>query len=314
MKSNFGLALTAVACLGLASCGDKGAPEGQVVARVGKDEVTVLDLQAEMAGFKAPNAQARKAAEQAALNSIIERKILAEAAKKEKVDKSPEFSRQQERLNEVLMVRTWQESLVKAVPAPSPDEVQKFVNEHPDLYSAHKIILIDGLRFATPRDPTLAQALQPLSTLEEVAALLTQRKIPFGNGAGEIDTLQVAPRMSEQLLKLPPNEVFILPQGNFVLAGRIREVKTVPVPNNVAVKHATDYLRATRVREAVGRRFGSTVAAGRKDVKYNKAYEPPKPAAKGAAPAAKAGAPAAAAAPAAAPAAQAPAAQAPAAK
>lgn len=298
MKSNFGLALTAVACLALASCGDKGAPKGQVVAKVGKDEVTVLDLQAEMAGFKAPNAQARKAAEQQALNSIIERKILAEAAKKEKIDKSPEFARQEERLKEVLLVRTWQESLVKAVPAPSPDEVQKFVNEHPDLYSAHKVLLIDGLRFAAPRDPTLAQALQPLNTLEEVAALLTQRKIPFGNGAGEIDTLQVDPRMTEQLLKLPPNEVFVVPQGNVVLAGRIREIKTVPVPNSVAVKHASDYLRATRVREAVGRRFSSTVAGGRQEVKYNKGYEPPKPPAKGAAPAAKA--PAAPAAPAAA--------------
>jgi EpsD family peptidyl-prolyl cis-trans isomerase len=271
--------------LALASCGDKGAPKGQVVAKVGKDEVTVLDLQSEMAGFQAPNAQVRKAAEQQALNAIVQRKILAELAKKEKIDKTPEFARQKERMDEVLLVRSWQEKLVKAVPPPSPEEVQKFVTEHPDLYSARKIIVVDGLRFPATQDPGLVQALQPLNTLEEVAAVLTQRKIPFGNGAGEIDTLRVDPRFAEQLLKLPPNEVFVAPQGNAVLVGHIREVKTVPVAANIATKHATEYLRNSRVREAVGRRFSSAIAAGQKEVKYNKGYEPPKPPAKGAPPA-----------------------------
>jgi len=292
MNSRLSWILASVACLALASCGDKGAPKGQVVAKVGKDEVTVLDLQSEMAGFQAPNAQARKAAEQQALNNIVQRKILAEAAKKEKIDKSPEFARQKERMNEVLLVRSWQENLIKAVPPPSSDEVQKFIGEHPDLYAARKIIGIDGLRFPTPRDPSLVEALRPLNTLEEVAALLTQRNIPFSRDAGQIDALTVDPRFVDQLLKMPPNEVFVVPQGNAVLAGRIREIKTAPVENSIAVKHATDYLRATRVREAVSRRFGSVVAAGRKDVKYNKGYEPPKPPAKGAAPASKAAPPA----------------------
>ncbi|HEX7886143.1 MAG TPA: hypothetical protein VF474_09215 [Phenylobacterium sp.] len=292
MKSKLGLVLVTVACAALASCGDKGAPKGQVVAKVGKDEVTVLDLQSEMAGYRAPNAKVRKAAEQQALSLIVQRKILAEAAKKEKIDKSPEYARQEERANEVLLVRTWEEQLVKAVPPPSPEEVQKFVAEHPDLYAAHKVIGIDALRFSPAQDPGVLEALRPLDTLEQVAALLTARKIPFANGAGEIDALSVDPRFVEQLLKLPPNEVFVAPQGNVVLVGRVREIKTVPAPSNVANKHAADYLRATRVREAVGRRFGAAIAAAQKDVKYNKGYEPPKPPAKGAAPAGKVAPPA----------------------
>lgn len=292
MNSKLGLVLAAMACAALASCGDKGAPKGQVVAKVGKDEVTVLDLQSEMAGFRAPNAQIRKAAEQQALGMIIQRKILAEAAKKEKADKSPEFARQKERANEVLLVRTWEDSLVKAVPPPSSDEVQKFVTEHPDLYAAHKVIVINGLRFPANQDPSVIQALRPLNTLEQVSALLTERKIPYGNGVAEIDTLSVDPRLADQLLKMPPTEVFVMPQGNVVLVGQVRELKTVPLPDNMATKHATEYLRSTRVREAVGRRFGSVIAAAKDEVKYNKGYEPPKPSAKAAAPAAKGAAPA----------------------
>jgi peptidyl-prolyl cis-trans isomerase C len=275
--------LGAMSGLLLASCGG-GEPKGQVAAKVEKDEITVLEIQNELGGFRAPDANTRKLAEQQALNAIVQRKILAEAARKEKIDKSPEYAQQRERLEEVLLVRTWQERLAKAVPAPSPDEVQTFVAGHPDLYSARKRIVIEGIRFAPPRDRAVMEALRPLNTLEEVSAALTARQIPFQNGAGEIDALAVDPRLVEQILKLKEGEVFVLPQGNTVLAGRVRELKVDPVPNNIAVRHATQYLKATRTQEALQRRFSSVVAAGMKEVEYNDAF---KPAAKSAAAPAK---------------------------
>jgi EpsD family peptidyl-prolyl cis-trans isomerase len=284
MKSQVAVALAAIACMGLASCG-KGEPKGQVVARVGKDEVTVLDLQGELNGFKAPNAAIRKQAEQQALNSIVQRKVLAQAAEKQKLDKTPEFARQKERVDEALLVKTWQDQLVRAVPAPTLDDAQKFVNEHPDIYGARKRIAIDGIRFQAPNDPTLAAALKPLNTLDEVRALLTARKIQFVNGAGEIDAFAVDPRFVEQLLKLKPDEVFVVPQGNVLLVGRVSGVRTDPVANALAIRQATAYLRQQRVQEAVSRRFGSIVAQGMKDVQYAKGYAPPKPPAKAASPA-----------------------------
>jgi len=98
----------------------------------------------------------------------------------------------------------------------------------------------------------------------------------------------VDPRFVDQLLKLKPDDVFIVPQANnAVIAGHISGVKVDPVPNDIAVRHATEYLRRQRVQEAVNRQFGSVVQQGLKEVKYAKGYEPPKPAAKpGAAPAA----------------------------
>jgi EpsD family peptidyl-prolyl cis-trans isomerase len=282
MKSHFAVALAAVACVGLASCGDS-QPKGQVVAKVGKDEVTVLDLQAALGGFKAPDAKTRKAAEQQALGAIVQRKILAQAAHKQKIDKTPEYARLQEQMNETLLVRSWQEQVVKAVPAPSAEDAQQFVDQHPDLYSARKRFSVDALRFNLPNDPTLSKALQPLHSLEEVRALLTERKIPFANGQTEIDALAVDPRFVEQLMKIKSDDVFAVPQNGVVLVGHIVGMREDPVPNSVALRHATAYLRQMRVQEAVGRRFGGVVAAGMKDVKFAKGYEPPKPAAPAAA-------------------------------
>ena len=283
MNAKFTVAMVAVAFIGVASCGNGGKPKGQVVAKVGRDEVTVLDLQSELAGFKAPNAQIKKAAEQQALNSIIQRKLLVQAAEEKKLDKTPEFARLRERTDEALLVRTWQDQLVRAVPAPSPDEAQKFINEHPDIYGARKRMMIDGVRFTAPNDPTLAAALQPLNTLEEVRALLTARKIAFTNGSGELDAFTVDPRLVEQLIKLKPGEVFVLPQNNVVLVGTIASMRSDPVANNLAVRHASNYLKQNRMQQSVQRQFGSIVQAGLKEVQYAKAYEPAKPPAKAAA-------------------------------
>lgn len=302
MKSQVAVVVAVAAALALSGCGDKGAPKGQVVAKIDKQEVTALDLQAEMAGFQAPNATARKAAEQQALNGIIQRRLLAEAAREAKIDKSPEFARQRARAEEALLVQTWQRQLTKAVPSPSLDEARQFISQHPDIYSARKIISIQGLRFAATNDPSLFQALRPLNTLEEVQALLTQRQIAFGNANGSVDALRVDPAFAEQLLKLPPNEVFVVPQGNVILVGHVVGTRVEPVADNLAVRHATEYLKAQRTRDSISRQFNSVIARGMKDVTYGKGFEAPKPSGNGAAPAPKAAPAAPAAKPAAAPA------------
>jgi peptidyl-prolyl cis-trans isomerase C len=282
MKVQFAVAMAAVACVALAACGDGGQPTGQVVAKVGKEEVTALDLQTALANFKAPNAQIRKAAEQQALSQIVQRKLLAQAARKQKLDKTPEFARQEQQMTETLLIRDWQEKLVKAVPPPNADEVNQFIAAHPDLYSARKIFSVDVVRFQPPNDPTLGQALQPMHTLDEVRGLLTERKIPFASNATQIDALAVDPRFVDQLTKIKADDVFIVPQANnVVIAGHISGVKIDPPPSDVATRHATEFLRRSRVQEAVNRQFGSAVQQGLKEVKYAKGYEPLKPAAAG---------------------------------
>jgi peptidyl-prolyl cis-trans isomerase C len=277
MRSQFAVALAALACVSLAACGD-GQPKGQVVAKVGKEEVTVLDVQSALAGFRAPNAAARKAAEQQAVNAIVQRKILAQAARKQKLDKTPEFARQQQQLTETLVVRDWQERLVKSVPTPNSDEVQQFIAQHPDLYGARKIFAVDVVRFVAPNDPALAKALQPLNSLDQVRTALTERKIPFGNATTQIDAFGVDPRLVDQLLKLKADDIFILPQANNqVIVGHITGARVEPVANDAATRHATEYLRRTRVQETVQRQFGSVVAQGMKSVTYAKGYGPPAP-------------------------------------
>lgn len=83
--------LMALSCALLAACGAK-EPTGQVVATLDGKEITALELRNELGGYQAPDAPSRKRAEQAALDAILSRKAVAEAARKAGVEKTPEFS------------------------------------------------------------------------------------------------------------------------------------------------------------------------------------------------------------------------------
>ena len=276
-------ALTLAVGLQVAGCGSK-APTGQVAARVGKDEITVQEVQAELNGFNAPDAKTRKLAEQKALQNIIQRKLLAQAAIKAGVDKAPDLAIQKARMEDMLLVQTWRNNLVKAVPDPSPEQVRDFIAQHPELFADHKVYAVDQLRLPLVNDPKLFAELKPLNSLDDIGRVLQAHGIQFQTAKGAIDTLSLDPQVAAQISKLPPGEVFVLPSGNALIANKVTDTKVVPVPNDVATKLASRYIKATQAQESVNRMFGSVVANHPKiKVVYNKAYEPPAAPAKGAA-------------------------------
>ncbi len=274
--------LALAVCLPLSGCGGSGkAPTGQVAARVNGQEVTVQELQAELAGFNAPDAKIRKLAEQRALQNIVARKLLAKAATDAGVAKSPDFALQKQRMEETLLVQAWQNNLVKAVPQPAPEEIQQFISKHPEFYAEHKVFTVDQLRIPPINDPAILAELKPLNSLEAIGQVLTSHGIRFTSAKATIDALAVEPALLAQIEKLPPGEVFVVPASSMLIANKIMDTKVVPVPNDLATKHAAQFIKGQRAQESVRRQFGAVVANPKAKVVYNKAYAPPPPPAKG---------------------------------
>ncbi len=282
MKKTGALAFVAITCVGLGACrlphipgmpGPK-APTGQVVATVDGKEVTFLELQTEMAGFNTPDPKVRKAAEQRALQNIIVRKLLANAARDQKLEKTPEFAIQERRATESLLAQELQKKMVSQIPDPSPDEAQRYIADHPDIFAQRKIFAVDAIRMARPSDLNVLKGLQPLKTLADVDAYLTANKIPHGRASGTIDAVGADPRLIAQIVKLPADEVFLYPADNGYMVDQIRDTKVVPFQGDQANKYALALIKRQRTQEAVERQLRQTVAAGMRNVQYNPAYKP----------------------------------------
>jgi EpsD family peptidyl-prolyl cis-trans isomerase len=291
LKWTHGAAL--LACIAMSGCGLIGgggkAPKGQVVATVNGEEITITELNREMGGVSPANAQERKAMEQAALQAIISRKLVVQAAKEQKLDKTPIFAQQQAQAQEALLVGAIQRKVAATVQDPPRSDAEKFVAEHPNMFAQRRVMVVDQV-IAGKFDPKLMKEFEPLKTLEEIEAVLARENIDFQRTTTVLDTLNAPQGLSETLLKLPPGEVFVFPRGNAVFVNQIRDSRVVPFTGERAVNFAVAGLKQMRTQEALNREIESLRKAAEAKITYNDKYKPekPKPGAKPAAPAAPA--------------------------
>lgn len=291
LKWTHGAAL--LACIAMSGCGLIGgggkAPKGQVVATVNGEEITITELNREMGGASPANAQERKAMEQAALQTIINRKLVAQAAKEQKLDKTPAFAQQELQAKEAMLVGAIQRKVAATVQDPPRAEAEKFVAEHPNMFAQRRVMVVDQV-IAGKFDPKLMKEFEPLKTLEEIEAVLTREGVDFQRTTTVLDTLNAPQGLSETLLKLPPGEVFVFPRGNAVFVNQIRDSRIVPFTGDRAINFAIAGLKQIRTQEALNREVESLRKAAGEKITYNDKYKPekPKPGAKPAAPSAPA--------------------------
>jgi len=273
------LLLAPLAAVVLVAChvphfGNKTQPVGQVVATVDGQEITVRDLNAELAGVTVTDPKQRKAAEQLALRSIIARKILAAAARKQGIDKTPDFAMLRDRTVENLLAQALAAKIAESVPPPSQEEVQSFVTAHPNSFADRKIFTVDQM-LTGKLDSSVLAALKPLNTMDSIQALFDQDHIQYRRGTAEIDALSLDPSIVDQIVKLPPGSAFILPNGNNLIISAVKQVRSEPVTGAPANNVAMQMLRRQHSQQAVTRELLADLNKGTASVRYNKDYAPP---------------------------------------
>ena len=275
-----------------------GKPSGQVVATVDGQEITSLQLRAEMGGFGSRDPKVMKAAQQQALERIILRKLMAEQARKDKLDKSADYTLQLERGEENLLAQMYQRKLAAKVTQPSQQAANDFIAGHPDQFANRKVYFVDQL-IAGP-NKIAPDRFRPLKSLTEVKALLDSESVPYQEGASVLDSLTANPQLVSAISTLPAGEVFVVPQGGALLFNQITGSRSVPFVGDQAKNFAMNALRTQNGQKTVAESITSMRKAAESKIVYNAAFKPTPPT-KGGAPAAAAPA-AAPAAPAAAPA------------
>ena len=266
----------AILALGLAGCSKTPTePKGQVAATVGNHEITQSDISAEIGDLN-PNTPpaARKSVEQAALQQIIARYIVADAARNAKLDSTPLAAILEKRASEGALVELIQRKLRREVPAPSREEAKLFITDHPASFAQRRVFLVDQY-VARNVPPSVLKLLEPLNTLEQVSAALTQNNVPFSRTVGVIDALSINPDAAEQIANLAPGAVFVSPDNGVVRINRVRETQIDPVQGDDAIRIAQEIIKNKRSNELLGKQMSDILRAGIPSVRYNAAYRPP---------------------------------------
>jgi EpsD family peptidyl-prolyl cis-trans isomerase len=266
----------------VAGCGKKGGGElekGQVVATVNGQDITVHELNAELQGAQIPaniSPEQKKQLEQAALQQVVNRRILADVARERGLDKTPMYLLQERRADENILVQMLQRQMSGAIKQPTQTEIDTFVAQNPDLFAERKIFTIDQIQFEAPRDPAVLRKYQPLKTMDEVEAMLKQDGLQYKRAPSKLDVATANPQLVEQVLKMPKDDIFLIPAGRVMVANKITNTEVQPLTGDQANQLATGLLQQRKFQDLIKRDLEPKVKKAESEVKYQAGFGPPK--------------------------------------
>lgn len=252
-----------------------GKPSGQVVATVNGEEITSLELRSELGGFGSRDPEIMKAAQQQALQQVVLRKLMAQEARKAKLDKTADFTLQLHRGEEALLAGLYQRKLASEVVQPSRQAGEAYVASHPDMFANRRVLFVNQV-IAAPSNIS-PDRLRPLKTLDAVRSLLESEGVQYQENAVVLDTLSANPQLIALVKGLPAGEIFVVPQQGSLLFNQITGERSTPFRGDMATAYAVNQLRSQTSQTTISKRLEALRKAADDKIVYSDAYTPSKP-------------------------------------
>ena len=271
MRLKHTAAVSLILLAGLSAC-DREAT-GQVAAVVNDEEITLQEINAEIAGLQIPETADKKAVQQQALQRILERRLLAQVAADDGIDSGQDFLIRERQLRDTLLVQLLGERVERTTNPPEPAELDRYIAENPGMFQERKIYAVDRIQFPAPADLTTLSPLENDHSMAAVATRLNGMGIKFGRDQGEIDSAAIGPDRLKQLLALPAGEPFVVPENGVVTIGVITGERTAPLTGEEARTLALQALRSQKVNDSVRQRLEQ--ARAKAEITYQSGFGPP---------------------------------------
>lgn len=255
----------------VSSCERKA--EGQTVAVVNNEEITAADLNAELASENLPASSATKEARSAALQLLINRRLLEQQARSEGIDKSPEFLNRERRMTEQLLISMLVSRQVNTAQVPTPDQISKFEADHPGVFSKREIWTLQQVIYPLPKSDALKAKLNAANTLDDVTRALNAAGIQFTTATRQVDSAMIPPNNYAQIMTLKQGEPFIANGPDKAVASIITARQPALLPEDKARQVALEGIRRDQVNKFVDDRVKSLKATAK--IEYQPGFGPP---------------------------------------
>lgn len=252
------IGVAAIAICGIQACG--GEPTGQVVAIVNGEEITQQELNAEISELPSPPVGDEKAARRQILQQMVERRLMAQVAKQDGLDKDPTYVIRERRLKEDLLVQMYGKKVADTVRLPGAEAIRTYVSANPEKFSQRTAYIVDQISFDVPKDPASLKRLEQDKTLADVEASLTAMKIEFSKGQNSIDSARVPASVLKQILSLPAGEPFIIPSQGKVVVSVITGRQAVPIGTQDVSPMAAQIIRSENLGKVLKARLDEAKA------------------------------------------------------
>jgi len=267
-KIGWRAAIILAACAAFAACskGEKAAgkeggkdAESQVVARVGGEEITVHQLNAELTTVPGTAVQDPKELQKAVLRAIVFRTAMRQEAVKDKLDRDPQISLLKKAAVDKLLADTYLKRQTGTTPPPTSAEVDQFIVEHPLQFDDRRIYQFTRVTIpAEQYSDLLVPLFDEKDTFAELEAYMNEKSITYSMTDVRVASSDFPKDVQAQLahFKVGDNVVVRGPQSIVIL--KIKSWVPAPLPRDQSREIAQNTLyqqaiqkRALSIQEAL---------------------------------------------------------------
>jgi len=171
--------LTAAA---LSACGgDRAKGASQTAAKVNKEEITVHQINFVMQQQRGLKPEQAEEASRQILERLIDQELAVQKADELKLDRDPRVVQQLEAVRRDVLARAYAEKVGEAATPPSAEDIKKYYDENPDLFSQRRIYSLQEIGIeATPEQvSSLRTKLAEVKSITEFIDYLKQEGLRF---------------------------------------------------------------------------------------------------------------------------------------
>lgn len=264
-----------------AGCGNDqpaaSAPAGQAIARVNGQELTVHQLQAEVAVQPPPaDADAAERVKEAAALTLLDRQLLVQAATTDALEREPAVLQQLARSREQVLASAYLQRITAEAGAPTESDLKAYYDARPELFAQRRGYLLaqvvtDG---TVPRDELDAQGRQ-LATPADLVKWLRERGAPAQLRTVTMGAEQVPTPVLARLSELKRGQALVASIGAAVQVNYLLDTRAAPVTFTDARPAIEQLLTVQRRQEAAQREIERLRTAAQVDWLGEFAKKPP---------------------------------------
>lgn len=230
--------------LALAACGGDGKTggPGQVMARVNGAEITVHQMNNELARLGMQGVSRDDRTAKRVLDGLVDQQLLVQEAIEARLDRDPQVLQVIEQARRQILSEAFLERNV-TVPRPGPDEVKSFYTEHPALFQKRRIYSFRDYTIERSQfSDALRGELDAAKTRADVAATLKAANVDFREAASVRGAEQLPLDMLPSVVAMAKGDNFALINDNTVVLLQLTDFTEQPVALEQATAYIEQYL------------------------------------------------------------------------
>jgi EpsD family peptidyl-prolyl cis-trans isomerase len=271
-RTIFPLALLAAAALGYHGLMGNSRDTGPVAAVVNGETIPVQ--QVESAAAQGAPQQHGQRPQARALERIIDQELLAQEARKAKLDRDPRVAQAVAAATRQILAHAWLEQAVSAGPAETREQVDKFFGDNPALFQRRRLYRVLELAVISPpeRLGEIRHAAAGAESINEVAAWLESRRLPFNAATASKPAEQIPLEVLQQVYGMQPGQIAVFPTAHGASVVQLLRASEVPLRKAEAAPVIERYLHNRRRLELGMAEIRKL--RGQAQIEYGTAFEP----------------------------------------